>query len=280
MLVYRTFNQLRDYINQKRQNGQNIGFVPTMGALHAGHLSLLKESQNQCDITVCSIFVNPTQFNDPDDLEKYPRPIDADLKKLEEINCDVAFVPSVDEVYPTGYVSNSIELNGLDLVMEGANRKGHFSGVVQVVWRFFDNIQPTKAFFGEKDFQQLAVIKRLVAVKKSDIEIVPCPILREESGLAMSSRNVRLSEVGLKQAIFISAQLNWARRVFRNLSPIDIVQSVEAEFAKRPEFELEYFEIAEIDGLQPISSTVKKARAFVATHLEGVRLIDNIALNY
>jgi len=280
MLVCRTFNQLRDYLDQQTQIGNSIGFVPTMGALHKGHLSLLAESRKLCDITVCSIFVNPTQFNNSEDLEKYPRPVNADLKKLEDVNCDVAFLPDVDEVYPTGYVSEPIDLAGLDLVMEGAHRPGHFDGVVQVVGRFFEQINPTKAFFGEKDFQQLAVLKRMVAVNNADIEIIPCAILREESGLAMSSRNVRLSDKGQAQAVFISEQLNWAKQEFSKQSLSSIVKEVTLQFSKRKEFDLEYFEIAEIDMLQPVSSTQQKARAFIAAHLEGVRLIDNIALNY
>jgi len=280
MLVCRTFNQLRDYLDQQTQIGNSIGFVPTMGALHKGHLSLLAESRKLCDITVCSIFVNPTQFNNSEDLEKYPRPVNADLKKLEDVNCDVAFLPDVDEVYPTGYVSEPIDLAGLGLVMEGAHRPGHFDGVVQVVGRFFEQINPTKAFFGEKDFQQLAVLKRMVAVNNADIEIIPCAILREESGLAMSSRNVRLSDKGQAQAVFISEQLNWAKQEFSKQSLSSIVKEVTLQFSKRKEFDLEYFEIAEIDMLQPVSSTQQKARAFIAAHLEGVRLIDNIALNY
>ena len=280
MLVFKTFNQLREFLDQQRQKGKSIGFVPTMGALHLGHLSLLSKSLKQCDITVCSIFVNPTQFNSQEDLTNYPRPIKIDLKKLETVQCDIAFLPEVNEVYPTEYMTQPVNLNGLDSVMEGAHRPGHFDGVVQVVWRFFEQIHPTKAFFGEKDFQQLAVIRRMVEFKKSKIEIVPCAILREESNLAMSSRNVRLSKKGLNHAIFISEQLNWAKSVFASVSISSIKETVKSNFSQRPEFDLEYFEIAEINSLQPVSSTKSKTRAFVAVQIEGVRLIDNMALNY
>ena len=280
MLVYRTFKELREFLDLQDENGRTIGFVPTMGALHEGHLSLLDESKKQCDITVCSIFVNPTQFNNPEDLKKYPRSNKDDLKKLKSIQCDIAFLPTVDEVYPENIVSSPIDLIGLDTVMEGAHRPGHFDGVVQVVWRFFKQIKPTKAFFGEKDFQQLAIIKRLVLVKESSIEIVPCPILREDSGLAMSSRNVRLSDKGRQQAIFISEQLNLVKSLFVSESISGIKEIVEKNFENKPEFNLEYFEIAELDTLKSVIAKEQKTRAFVAVQIEDIRLIDNIALNY
>ena len=280
MLVYRTFSEVRQYLDQQTNTGNTIGFVPTMGALHAGHLSLISESQKQCSITVCSIFVNPAQFNKKEDLLKYPRSDDADLVKLKAIGCDIVFMPEVEEVYPEGNTFEPIELNGLDRMMEGAHRPGHFNGVVQVIWRFFEQIQPHQAFFGEKDFQQLAVIQRLVEVKKSITEIVPCSIIREAYGLAMSSRNVRVSEAGLSKSIFIFDQLNWAKSVFQNTEPVHIIEKVKRAFQNKPEFELEYFEISDINNLQPISGRDIKARAFIAVRIEGVRLIDNIAVNY
>ncbi len=280
MLVYRTFKELGEFLDLQKENGAIIGFVPTMGALHQGHLSLLETSKKQCNITLCSIFVNPTQFNNTKDLELYPRTEESDLKMLEAVHCDVAFLPNVEEVYPSGNIASPVNLKGLDKVMEGAFRPGHFDGVVQVVWRFFEEIQPDKAFFGEKDFQQLAIIKRLVKEKNSKIEIIPCPILREKSGLAMSSRNVRLSDSGRSQAAFIYSKLLEAKSASEKQLPAEIVESVKADFALRDTFKLEYFEICDIQFLQPVSSFTTPTRAFLATEIEGVRLIDNIALNY
>lgn len=280
MLVCRTFKEIREFLDSQKEKGRTIGFVPTMGALHQGHLSLLEESKKQCDVSVCSIFVNPTQFNNPKDLETYPRTEQNDLKLLESINCDAVLVPNVSEVYPPEYSFPPIELNGLDRVMEGAYRPGHFDGVVQVVWRFFDQILPDKAFFGEKDFQQVAVIQRLVEVKNSPIKIVPCEILREESGLAMSSRNVRLSPEGLQKASFIFKKLAEAKLAAKSKSPMEIKNHISSEFDKKEEFKLEYFELCDAKSLQRVNSFNTPTRAFVAVEIEGVRLIDNLAINY
>jgi len=280
MLVYRTFDEMRGFLDLQSEKGCKIGFVPTMGALHDGHVSLLETSKKQCDITVCSVFVNPTQFTNSQDLASYPRTESADLEMLESVQCDVAFLPNVDEVYPMDYTVSPVNLGGLDNVMEGAFRPGHFDGVVQVVWRFFEQIRPDKAFFGEKDFQQLAIIKRLVEEKNSKIEIVPCPILREKSGLAMSSRNVRLSDSGRSQAAFVYSKLLEAKSASEKQLPAEIVESVKEDFALRDTFKLEYFEICDIQFLQPVTTFNQPARAFIALELEGVRLIDNIALNY
>ena len=279
MLVYRTFKELRAYLKKQVDNGLRVGFVPTMGALHQGHISLVMHANAQCDITLCSIFVNPTQFNNPKDLDKYPRTEEEDIRKLESAECDIVFIPSVAEVYPKEYTTPVVDLGGLEVVMEGAHRPGHFSGVMQVVGRFFEQIAPDYAFFGEKDFQQLAVIKKMVAERNFPIQIIGCAILREESGLAMSSRNVRMSNSGREQAVFISDQLEWVKKNAKDLSISELKEAVETAFSKRSEFELEYFEIADYVSLQPLNKLKPNARAFIATHIEGVRLIDNMLVN-
>ncbi|MGB0390088.1 MAG: pantoate--beta-alanine ligase [Salibacteraceae bacterium] len=279
MLVYRTFGELKTFLSKQVEEGRSIGFVPTMGALHSGHISLVKKSIDYSDITVCSIFVNPTQFNVSSDLEKYPRTEKSDLKLLKENNCDVVFVPAVEEVYPKKYVYQHVDLEGIDLVMEGKHRPGHFNGVVQVVGRFFEEINPTYAFFGEKDFQQLAVISKMVQNRKLNVKIVSCEIIREDGGLAMSSRNIRLSPEGRKKASFISRQLSWANHHFGKMNAEEVVHSIKNEFSKIPEFELEYVEIANSVTLQPIQTMLEPARIFLAVELEGVRLIDNCAIN-
>lgn len=264
----------------KREKGATIGFVPTMGALHEGHLSLIEASKTNCDYTVCSIFVNPSQFNNPKDLLKYPRTEQKDIDLLVKVGCDIAFIPNVDEVYPDNHKSIKVNLGGLELVMEGEHRPGHFDGVVEVVWRFFEQMEPDNAYFGEKDFQQLAVIKRMVSEMNSPINIVPCPILRENSGLAMSSRNVRLSKEGLQASIYLSRQLMWAKNNYGKLNVDEIIETVITRINKHDSFTLEYFEIADSEFLQPVKDATILARAFIVAEIEGVRLIDNMALSY
>jgi pantoate--beta-alanine ligase len=281
MLVYRTFSELSQFLASQVEKGNTIGFVPTMGALHDGHLSLIKDCNSKSDISVCSIFVNPTQFNNPTDLEKYPRTEVQDLKKLETVNCDVAFLPDVLEVYPKVMVSGlsyKVDLEGLDEVMEGAHRPGHFDGVVEVISRFFSQIRPNLAFFGEKDFQQLAIIKHMVRRLNFQIEIVSCPILRNENGFALSSRNVRLSTEGLKIALLLNQQLHWAKEHVDSLSISEIIIVVKKTFNEYSNIELEYFEVVESKTLKSIQTKKKEIRAFIAAHVEGVRLIDNMAL--
>lgn len=279
MLVFRTFKELRAFLKKQVDNGLKIGFVPTMGALHDGHISLISKSIEKCDITLCSIFVNPTQFNDSEDLDRYPRTEVRDIHLLEAVKCDVVFIPSVDEVYPPNYKTPHVELDTLESVMEGALRPGHFTGVMQVVGRFFEQILPDYAFFGEKDYQQLAVIKKMVSHRNFPINIVGCEIQREATGLAMSSRNIRLSNSGLKNAEFLIEQLNWAKKNYELLPNSEIEKRVKAAFLEQNPLELEYFEIADSNNLAPILNKDQPARAFIAAHIEGVRLIDNIDLN-
>lgn len=281
MLVYRSFGELRQFLDGQVKNGKTIGFVPTMGALHEGHLSLIQECNSRCDVSVCSVFVNPTQFNNPDDLEKYPRTEEEDLRKLRVANCDVVLLPDVNEVYPDGEelkLQNMVDLKGLDSVMEGAHRPGHFDGVVEVVSRFFNQINPDFAFFGEKDFQQLAVIRQMVSELHMQIKIVGCPIKRNKLGLALSSRNVRLSKEGIKVATLLYQQLNWSKAHIDILSVNEIIKSVKQSLKAHSQVELEYFEIVESKTLRSIKTKRKKIRAFIAAYVEGVRLIDNISL--
>lgn len=279
MRVCRSFQELREFLNAEVEKGLTIGLVPTMGALHQGHLSLVQKSKQTCDITVCSIFVNPAQFNKVEDLEKYPRTEEADLVLLESGNCDVVIIPEVADVYPAGYPLVSVELNGIDVVMEGIHRPGHFAGVVQVVGRFFEAVKPQVSYFGDKDYQQLAVIKKMVLERKFPVEVIGCPTLREKSGLAMSSRNLRLSEKAIKTAALIKEQLDWAKSNFDFNSIAQIEQIVRKVFESHPDFELEYFEIASADNLLPVKTGSGKVRAFIAARIEGVRLIDNLAMN-
>lgn len=272
--------QLKQYLNSLKNEGKSIGFVPTMGALHAGHLALVRKAKNENSLCVCSIFVNPTQFNNADDLQKYPRTLETDLQLLESANCDVVFLPTVEAMYPQGYNPIGVNLNGLDTRMEGAHRPGHFAGVVTVVSLFFDYVEPHKAYFGEKDFQQLRIIQQMAAEQKREIEIVPCPIIREENGLAMSSRNKRLSEKGKKQASSIYKALLFAAENADKMPLNALIEEVKSQLSAFPEFEIEYIEVVNENDLLPISelNSEIKARMFVALYLEGVRLIDNMPL--
>lgn len=278
MLVYRTFEDLKSYLSNQVSKGRSIGFVPTMGALHNGHVTLIKESIKKSDITLCSIFVNPTQFNVQADLEKYPRAEEEDIDVLKASNCNVVFIPTVEEVYPEGYKTTVVDLDGIESIMEGKQRPGHFDGVVQVVGRFFEEIDPDYSFFGEKDFQQLAVIRKMVAKRRFKVNIVSCPIVREESGLAMSSRNVRLSERGRKEAVFIWDQLQWAKENYPSLGVAKTILQIQKAFDDNEHFNLEYIEIMS-EELSEIENENQKARGFLVAEIEGVRLIDNLLLN-
>jgi pantoate--beta-alanine ligase len=252
-----------------------------MGALHDGHIALMNEALKENDFLVVSIFVNPTQFNNPADLEKYPRILDQDRKLMDsrlESDRYVIYAPSTVDVYGKKTASKSYDFGGLEDVMEGAQRPGHFDGVGTVLEFLFNVVQPVRAYFGEKDFQQLQIIRKLVLFLNSDIEILGCPIHREESGLAMSSRNVRLSSDGFKNAAHIYQVLKDAKAHFTKHSIAETIELVKKGIGAIPEFELEYFTIAEEDNLVPATS--KKAntnyRGFIVVHLEGIRLIDNI----
>ena len=277
MLVFEKIKEATSFLQSKKKSGQKIGFVPTMGALHQGHLELMKKAKKENDLLVVSIFVNPIQFNNPSDLEKYPRDLEKDKALLEEVGCDVLFVPEVSEMYPEK-VTKQFNFGNLEKVMEGAFRPGHFNGVAVVVEKLFDIVKPDKAYFGEKDFQQLAIIQRMVELEKLPLQIVPCQTIREKDGLAMSSRNERLTKAERKIAPFIAQILTEAKSKMSSLSPNEIRLLVENKFRDQPEFELEYFEIADDKTLQPTFnwSESQGIVGFIAAYLGKVRLIDNI----
>ncbi len=277
MIVYTTKDEVIRHLDYQRSKQKNIGFVPTMGALHQGHISLVNRSIRENDSTVVSIFVNPTQFNDPSDLKKYPRTPQEDLKLLEENGVDVVFLPSVKEIYPETD-RRLFDLGGLDRVMEGAKREGHFNGVAQVVSKLFQICNPHRAYFGEKDFQQLVIIRRLVYLLDKNIEIVPCAIIREKDGLAMSSRNIRLGPEERKEAPFIYQTLREAAKLIDKLTPEEIKRWVRNQFLKKPMMELDYFEIVEDKALKSIESWDEEVNKVgcLAVILGGIRLIDNM----
>lgn len=260
-----------------------IGFVPTMGALHHGHLALVQNALNNNAMVVVSIFVNPTQFDNSDDLKTYPRTLNEDLKLLETLTKDriVVYAPTVFDIYEDQVVSQKFDFDGLEFEMEGKFRNGHFDGVGTIVKRFFELVRPNQAYFGEKDYQQLAIIKKLVSKYNIPVTIVGCPIHREANGLAMSSRNKRLKQDYKKAAPFIYETLNTAKKHFGTKSANTVMSWVHQQFAKHHILNLEYFIIADIETLQTVKrkSKQKKYRAFIAVYADDVRLIDNIALN-
>ena len=274
--VFTTVDSLREAIKNCGE-GKKVGFVPTMGALHHGHMSLVQKAFELADIVVVSIFVNPTQFNNATDLEKYPRTLQEDVKLLANEGEVIVFAPSVEEMYPSDYQSISLDLGTLATVMEGKFRAGHFDGVVNVVKRLFEIVQPTFAFFGEKDFQQLSIIRFMVKELQFPIEIVGCEIFREDSGLASSSRNKRLSEKEKKDAVVLSASLKVARELSAVFSPVQVKRIIE-DVISQSNLELEYFDIVHPATLQSIIDWVPGSRACLAAYCGEVRLIDNMQL--
>jgi pantoate--beta-alanine ligase len=277
MIVYRTKEDLTGHLNSVRREKKSIGLVPTMGALHGGHASLVTKAITENEVSVVSIFVNPTQFNDPGDLNLYPRTLDRDLEMLQDLKADLVFVPSVEEMYPEED-TRVFDLAPLDQVMEGKHRAGHFNGVAQIVSKLFMLTLPDRAYFGRKDFQQLVIVRRLTEILKLDIQIIACPIVREKDGLAMSSRNERLTREERKIAPFIYETLKLAREKKAQCSPSEITAWVTERFDRRPEMLLEYFEIVEDKELKPVSSWDERVNkvACMAVHLGSVRLIDNL----
>lgn len=275
MVLIDNIEKLKDTLFRIRSNGKSIGLVPTMGALHSGHVSLMERAKVECQVVVVTIFVNPAQFNNPDDLKKYPRTIETDLEMIKDY-ADIVFTPSVEEMYPTP-PTEQYHFGALEEVMEGALRPGHFNGVATVVKRFFDFVKPDKAFFGEKDFQQLAIIKELVRRYSPEITIVPCPIIREPNGLAMSSRNQRLtpSERDIASSVFkiLSQSLTYPKT---HTQPI--LDFVISEISKIQEIRFEYFQIVDDTTLQNVTTFEdgKGVIGCVAFYIHDVRLIDNI----
>lgn len=258
--------------------GQKVGFVPTMGALHEGHLQLVKRADAECDYCVVSIFVNPTQFNNASDLAKYPRTLEADLAMLQAVGCNLVFAPEKNAMYADNELQTTFEYNfeGLDEVMEGKFRPGHFNGVVQVVSKLFNLVKPTKAYFGEKDFQQLAIIHHMVKTLGFDVEVIDCPIVRETSGLAMSSRNERLTVEQRENAAHISKVLFESQTKTTTMTPAELMAWVTSEINKNPYLETEYFDIVDSKTLQTIQQWNTAAVGCVAVFCGEVRLIDNV----
>jgi pantoate--beta-alanine ligase len=278
MILFETINQTHDFSVLKRAEGLSVGFVPTMGALHDGHISLVRKAREENDIVICSIFVNPIQFNNPDDLKKYPRTLEKDLQMLNEAGCDLVFYPSVEEMYPEK-IEKEYDFGDLANVMEGEFRPGHFNGVAIVVQKLFEITLPHRAYFGEKDYQQLQIINALVRIENLDVEIRPCPISREKDGLAMSSRNERLTPEMRRAAPYINLVLLEAKGMAQNHTAGDIIKFVKFKFSEHPLLKLEYFSIASGNDLQPVSGNVSKGdMAFIAVFAGDIRLIDNIQL--
>jgi pantoate--beta-alanine ligase len=273
---------LIDFITAIEPLNSTIGFVPTMGALHDGHLSLMQRSQAENAITVVSIFVNPTQFNNPEDLLKYPRTLEQDVQKIAALNpAIVIYAPSVDDVYEGKILSQSFDFDGLENQMEGKFRPGHFDGVGTIVKRLFEIVNPTNAYFGEKDFQQLLIVKKMVQKSRLAVNVIGCPIHREPNGLAMSSRNERLTNNERDEAKIIFEVLTEAKHKFIESSAQDVSRWVEDTFKSNNIFELEYFQIADETTLLPCENKMetKKYRAFIAVIVNNIRLIDTISLN-
>jgi pantoate--beta-alanine ligase len=282
VLIFTKIEELQAFLKKESNNGKTIGFVPTMGALHVGHSSLIAHAKKQCSLVVCSIFVNPAQFNDPKDLERYPRTPERDKEKLIKAACDVLFIPTVNEVYPNKE-QNSFDFGDLDEILEGKFRPGHFNGVAQVVSRLFEIVKPEKAFFGMKDFQQLIIIEKLVEKLKLKIEIIRCPTKREENGLAMSSRNALLNEVEKKEALVLSKALKQTLKLFNaGKSLSEIKKEILTSLQENKNIELEYFEICNPTNLQNVESFEENKQyiALVACFIGKIRLIDNIILSH
>ena len=277
MLVVDTIEQLRSHLAAARAEGKSVGLVPTMGALHEGHASLVERSVAENEVTVVSVFVNPTQFNDKGDLERYPRTLDADCLLLERLGVDYVFAPSVEEVYPEPD-TRVFDFTPLDKVMEGIYRPGHFNGVAQIVSKLFVYVEPNRAYFGEKDFQQLAIIREMVRQMGFNLEIIGCPIVREQDGLALSSRNALLSDEQRHTALAISKMLFASVEYAKTHTLPETKRMVEEAIAATDGLELEYYEIVDGNTLQPIASWNDTAYVVgcITVYCGKVRLIDNI----
>ena len=282
MLLFKRNSDLNEYIAKKRAEGIKIGFVPTMGALHAGHISLIKLSRNKAEITICSIFVNPTQFNDPSDYEKYPNTLRSDVDLLANAGCDVLFLPTITEIYPDGLdLTNSpIPLNGLDKQLEGASRPGHFQGVAQVVKRLLDLVKPDLLFLGQKDFQQVLVVRKMIEHFNMPVEVVRAAIVREENGLAMSSRNVRLSKDAREKVGVIYKALSYVKERYRKIEcDVLIARAKEMILEKLEGATIDYLLIADSETLMETDSNNNREKVLLAAvWVEGVRLLDNLIL--
>ncbi len=294
MIIFNSIEQLQNHLNSIRNQKKSVGFVPTMGALHQGHISLINRAKADSDVVVCSIFVNPTQFNDLSDLDKYPRTLAADCQLLEKANCDIVFAPEVTEMYTEAELDlkkqkiedkswtlgKQVDFGMLETVMEGAQRPGHFNGVAQVVSKLFRIVSPDKAYFGQKDFQQLAIIRSMTKQLEMPIQIIACDIIREPNGLAMSSRNERLTKEERSLAAIISQTLYTIKQEYLSKSVGVLKQEALQNIQTVPAITMEYIEISDSDSLQAISDfkQSKSAVVCIAVKLGAVRLIDNVVL--
>lgn len=279
MILFKQANALTAYLSEQKTNGKSIGFVPTMGALHQGHLSLLRQARKEADLTVVSIFVNPTQFNNPDDFAKYPITQENDIELLTANNCDILFLPSREEIYPAGYKPKHYDLGTLETLLEGHYRPGHFQGVCQVVDRLLQVVNPDRLYLGQKDYQQCQVIQRLLWLTgRTGIELVIAPTIREEDGLAMSSRNLRLSAAQRNRATALFEELRLAKKELRS-KPLDTIKEAAVHHLQEKGFRVDYFEIADAQSLVPATDPAKPSVALVAAFLDDIRLIDNLPLN-
>ncbi len=278
MQIFKTKTALKKHL-LKLNPTTTLGFVPTMGALHQGHLELILNSIKECDITICSIFVNPTQFNNKADLENYPSTLTVDLNQLEEIGCNIVYTPSVEDLYAKNEAAKAFDFGTLATAMEGKFRPGHFNGMATIVEKFFNIIEPTKAYFGQKDLQQLQIVRALIKQNKFDIELISTPTIREENGLAKSSRNKHLNEEAKQEATLIFKSLEYCR-TNKNLSITQLKQHIEESFKKQPNFRLEYAEFVALNTMQPITEweAENESAICIAAYHSGIRLIDNIIL--
>ena len=278
MKVINTIAALKSLLSPSKLAKQKIALVPTMGALHKGHVSLIEVAQQHADLVVCSIFVNPTQFTDPKDLEKYPRPLEHDIKMLEDAGCNVVFMPSVQEMYPEKEHWH-IDLGPAEFLLEGEFRRGHYQGVTQIVKKLFDAVDPDIALFGQKDYQQVLMIKNMVAHFHMPVTLISCPIIREDDGLAMSSRNIHLTAEDRQHSLVLSQALTYVKDHFEEQSLEELLQNAGAIINKVPGVELDYFTIANGETLQPaLDKGQSNLIALVAAKVGHTRLIDNMLL--
>ena len=278
MEIFKTKTELTTYLNSINSE-KSVGFTPTMGALHSGHLQLIKRSKIECDITICSIFVNPTQFNNSDDFKKYPKKLKGDLEKLKKVNCDIVYTPNINDLYAKGMKVKEFNFGSLAESMEGEYRPGHFNGMATIVEKFFNIIKPTKAFFGQKDLQQLQIVKALVKQMHCDIEIIGIPTIRERSGLAKSSRNSLLSENAKTEALLISKCLNFCSQN-KNLGISELQKHIKYAFKKSRNLKLEYAAFVSLNKMKEIKEweAENQSAVCIAAYIDSVRLIDNIIL--
>ena len=278
MIIFKEHKELKKYL--AKLNNSFIGFVPTMGALHEGHISLIKKSNKSCDVTICSIYVNPTQFNNADDLLKYPKTIKDDIKILQENKCDILYCPEDDDLYKVNEKRIEYRFNGIELYLEGKYRPGHFNGVATIVEKLLNIINPQKIFLGEKDLQQLMIIKNLVMQKNLLTEVIGCPTIREENGLAKSSRNQHLSKIDREHCGVIYKQLINFKHLFNEMDLSELKKQIITNITRRNKIKIEYLELVNLDTFEPDETPNKKVKyaVCIAVSISGVRLIDNIIL--